>query len=99
EEDIKDLCPRLADDPTFEQTSDFDAEYNCFGHAARERRKWDPSPDTSPSRGGLFWPEGVPLVDSSTYYIQAFATIGYEQVGTPNHEPGYEKIALYVDSD
>lgn len=46
--------------------------------------------------GGVYWPTGNPTV-ALWNFEEAFASIGYEVCSNGDLEPGYEKVALYVD--
>lgn len=97
EDDIKAICPRLEHDRAFRIASPPDSGQNCFGWAAGERKRWDPVPTMAPTRAGVFWPAGVPLLKTVNAFVAAYATIGYEPCPGPEREAGFEKIALYVD--
>ena len=48
---------------------------------------------------GVFWPEGVPRIETLEAFIVAFHTEGYTPCEDGELEEGFEKIALYVDAD
>lgn len=48
---------------------------------------------------GYHWPPGVPKEVTKSAFIEAYRSIGYEVCDGPSLEAGFEKIALYVDSD
>jgi hypothetical protein len=98
EEDILALCPALADDPNFRITSPPNPANNCFGWTAGdENRRWDATPTMAPTRAGLYWPPGIPLLNTISAYMAAYETIGYAECEGPEPEEGMEKIALYVN--
>jgi hypothetical protein len=97
EEEIKAICAGLQTDPHFDITSPEDFGQNCFGFAADEKRRWDPAPIMAPTTAGVFWPAGVPLLNTVSAFRAAYATIGYEPCPDAEVEAGFEKIALYVD--
>jgi hypothetical protein len=100
EEEIKDICPQLERDPHFRIASPVDLGQNCFGFAAGDARRWDPAPVMSPTRAGIYWPPGVPSLNTVNAFIQAYETIGYTQCDDDQYEEGYEKVAVYIsDSD
>jgi hypothetical protein len=98
--DVLAAFPPLANDPHFDLCSDFDRTYNCFAFAVGDTTsRWDPAPTTAPTRAGLYWPDGVPLLYTLSAYLAAFATHGYERCESGEPEPGSEKIALYLGAD
>lgn len=76
-------------------TSPKSQEYNCFAYAAGETDRW-----WQATPGDFFyWPDGVPQEETLAAYIQAYQTLGYKVCDRDDLEPGFEKIALYVDSE
>jgi hypothetical protein len=75
-------------------TSDASDAYNCVAWAVGEtERVWERgSPRPS------FWPGGVAGA-SVRGWMRVFELQGYEVCHTPDREPGYEKIAIYVSRD
>lgn len=75
-------------------TSPESPEYNCIAWAAQDtERWWWPDPfDT------YFWPQGVPRQETVGAFIQACAALGFAPCESDAFEPGFEKIAIYVDS-
>ena len=66
-------------------------DYNCFAWAARDtERWWEPRP-------GYFWPPGVPMQVTLASFMQAYASVGFVPCPDGTVEPGFEKIAIYVD--
>lgn len=47
----------------------------------------------------VYWPQGLPYVETLDNFVQAFQTIGYEVCDNAELEHGYEKVAIYVASD
>jgi hypothetical protein len=73
-------------------TSLEDKNYNCIAWAAEEDdRWWWPTKD-------YYWPPGVTREETIEAFVLAYATIGYEACENAELEPGYQKIAIYVDS-
>ncbi|MHB8634783.1 MAG: DUF7689 domain-containing protein [Thermoplasmatota archaeon] len=74
----------------YRKTSDETRNYNCFAWAAGDNtQRWDtPRP--------FHWPPGVPRNLLVTTFQAMFGGLGYEPCGTPNHEPGFEKVAFYT---
>lgn len=87
---LESLFPDLAD-WGYVVTSDIDYEYNCIAWAAGDKtQQWWPS-----EHG--YWPEGVAREMTVEAFIGAYATLGYASCDSDDHEPGYEKIAIYAD--
>jgi hypothetical protein len=90
--DLERLFPRLQG-ANYQITSPKEARYNCIAWAAGDtERWWEPSEK-------YYWPPGIPLCDSLDSYVQAFATLGYSPCSGDASEPGFEKIAIFVDSN
>lgn len=67
--------------------------YNCIAWAAGcTTLFWWPD-----DKG--FWPKGVPLEETLTAFLAAFATLGYEECPDGFLEEGIEKVVLYVKHD
>lgn len=67
-------------------------DYNCIGFAAGDEHNWWwPDPD-----GDGFWPiqERDETLDC---FERAFRTLGFLRCSDPSLEPGFEKVAVYVD--
>jgi len=65
--------------------------YNCFAWAAEEtHRRWDPYV--------YHWPKGVRRELTMEAFVEAYSTKGYELCDTPDREAGFQKIAIYADS-
>jgi hypothetical protein len=81
-------------------TSPKDPTYNCIAWAAGDDTMWW-EPVSSPTPGGLggyYWPDGLPRKVSFPNYILAFKRQGYRECPDGSLEDGWEKVALYVDS-
>ena len=48
--------------------------------------------------GRYYWPEDVGTDSSLDSWVQKFVHQGYETTGNRDLEPGFEKIAIYVDT-
>lgn len=87
---IEAQCPRLTAEG-YEVTSPASATYNCVAWALGEDdRWWEPVPQ-------YHWPDGVPRDDSLENYVRVFESAGYARCEGAEREPGYEKVAIYVD--
>ncbi len=66
--------------------------YNCIAWAAgADDRRWWPRPS-------YYWP--VPATDESlNSFVEGFRFLGYEICDCPDHEAGFEKVAIYVGKD
>lgn len=74
-------------------TSPETPEYNCIAWAAHDtERWWEPDP-----LGQYYWPAGVSLEITLDTFVRAFATRGFVLCERDQLEPGFEKIAFYVD--
>ncbi len=75
-------------------TSPITKRYNCIAWAAHEDiRCWWPDPLLQ-----YYWPSAVKRVCTVPAFIEAYVTVGYEVCDRSDYEPGYEKIAIYTDS-
>jgi hypothetical protein len=84
-----DDLPYLTPDNHIE-TSKATPLYNCIAWAAGDdRRYWWPC--------GGYWPKGVPREETLEAFVQAFEVSGYELCEDGSLEPGFEKVALYID--
>lgn len=67
--------------------------YNCIAWAAGRTDTW-----WWPDAGGdYFWPTEAAREESVAAFLQVFGRAGYEPCDRRDPEPGFEKIALYVD--
>jgi hypothetical protein len=79
----------------YEVTSEISVEYNCIAFAAGEEdRFWWPR-----SAPHAFWPEGARDEETIEAFVEAYATIGYEQIDDESFDPAHEKVALYLSKD
>lgn len=76
-------------------TSPATPSYNCVAWAANQTDAWwwpDPM-------GQASWPPGIPRLETIEAFVQAFDALGYAPCQTPDLEPGFEKVALYVNTE
>jgi hypothetical protein len=79
----------------YRKTSDATPQYNCLSWAADEsHRRWEPD-----AMAQLYWPSEAPRELTIESFVAAYATRGYEVCESVDAEEGFEKIALYADSD
>ena len=68
--------------------------YNCVAWAVPDSERWwwpDPMQLS-------YWPSAAPREETMEAFIEAFHTLGYTPCSHGASEPGFEKIALFVDS-
>lgn len=77
-------------------TSEETAEYNCIAHAAGKADNWW-WPDDAPA----YWPEGLEKVETLDAFVKAYASVGFAECHNNDSsvEPGFEKVAIYTDSE
>lgn len=79
----------------YRKTSEKNIVYNCIAHAAEvDTLWWWPSDDI-----GVYWPSGAQKEETIDSFVQAYAEIGYKSCDNREIEPGFCKIAIYVDED
>lgn len=82
--------PALKQSP-FELTSPETNVYNCIAWAAGDDQNfWWPT---------AHWPKGVSRKVTRTSFVKAFAKLGYCVCNSSEPEDGFEKVALYEDSN
>ena len=89
---IESIFPGLAA-VGYRVTSPATAEYNCIAWAAEDDTTWW-WPD---SFGDYYWPPQAPRVETVEAFMAAYGTIGYQPCQDASLEPGFEKVAIYVD--
>lgn len=78
------------DDITSPKTPD----YNCAAYAAKvETKPWWPFPSSY-----YDWPLGLPRVNTVENFFRGFERLGFQRCASGDHQKGFEKIAIYVDS-
>jgi hypothetical protein len=79
----------------YQVTSPSTGDYNCIAWAALENdRWWWPDP-----YGICYWPEAAPREETLEAFVRAFSLFGYELSNSFTLESGFEKIAIFIDSD
>jgi hypothetical protein len=93
---IKDRFPNL-DKEVFCAESESEDHYNCIAWAADDcDHWWEPTPDPIDGHWPISWRAYVPEC-----YIEAFKEEKHYEVCATDFslEPGFEKVALYLDAD
>ena len=76
----------------YQITSPQDKKYNCIASAANDNEKfWWPI--------GGYWPPNVPRTETLDAFIRAYSTMGYSPCKNGSREMGFEKVAIYADSN
>lgn len=79
----------------YQITSQETDSYNCIAWAANDNLMWwDPDP-----QGQSFWPDDIPREYTIKAYVRLYQKFGYKKCASRDLEPGYEKVAIYVDRD
>ena len=74
-------------------TSPASPVYNCIAWAAGDDTAWWwPSPQH-------YWPEGTPGEETIASFQALFEQLDYRECATAEPEPGFEKVALFVNAD
>lgn len=76
----------------YSNTSDATGRYNCIAFANDHDRKWW---EAGPFGGRYYWPPGIS--DTLDGWVKMFTDQGYVLTNNRDVEPGFEKIAIYVD--
>src|SRR5919112_2074849 len=83
-------------------TSPHTADYNCIAYAAKDETvPWWPVPESLlaiPGNRFYYWPVKRVYPATVENFYEAFATLGFEPCKSGKREPGYEKVAIYVDA-
>lgn len=92
--ELEDYFPNLAQ-TGYEVTSPRTYDYNCFAWAVEEDDRW-----WSPvSKEDYYWPEGAPTDLTLDSIIQTFGMLGFQPCERADLEPGFQKIAIFVDAN
>lgn len=89
---VKAKFPRLHASGDYEQRSPPDDRYNCIAFAAGETdRWWWPG-----RRSGVYWPPSAPFQKTVLAFVDAYASIGFEECDDGEFEEEYDKVVLYA---
>ena len=92
--EILDLFPALIG-TAWEKTSEPDEQYNCLAWAFGAQDAWWQAERVR----GYYWPPGVSRENTIENWTNIAATHGFELCADAMLEAGWEKVAIYVDSD
>jgi len=73
-------------------TSGATSDYNCFAWAVYYTDRW-----LEPDGPFGFWPAEIPRRLTLNTLTAVYAQDGFERCDSGDHEPGFEKIAIYTD--
>jgi hypothetical protein len=76
-------------------TSQDTPDYNCIAWALEDNSSWW-WPDEMEQQ---YWPPNVKREESLEAFIQVFESFGYQVCETASLEVGFQKVALYADSN
>jgi hypothetical protein len=91
---IESLFPALAG-AGYRITSPATPDYNCIAWAAEDSENWwlpDPF-------GDYFWPPQAVREESTEAFAAAYYSVGYEPCLDAEVEMGFEKIAIYINTN
>ena len=92
------MFPNLTDNDRWRIKSPFDKRYNCIAWAAGDiTRRWWPTIFPPVGAPPDYWP--VEREETVECFVRAFATLGYMPCESGDYEFGYQKVAIYADSD
>lgn len=93
--ELQERFPKLRPD-NWERRSKANPRYNCLAFAnGDERHFWTPN-----RYGGMyFWPPNIKREDSAETWEQMFSDAGFERTKNREVEPGFEKVAIYINLD
>jgi hypothetical protein len=95
EEMIQTVFPGLCD-TSWSVTSPASESCNCIAWAAGDAANWWWPDPTDPR---ATWPAGVRWGQEVADFVSALATLGYEITEQKELEAGFERVALFVDTD
>jgi hypothetical protein len=79
----------------YKLTSSDTIDYNCVAWAAEDSQNWW-WPDAQYIH---YWPPNVKREETLEAFQAAYQTLGYEMTQDDNLEEGFQKIAIYTDSN
>jgi hypothetical protein len=78
-----------------EHRSNATPRYNCVAFVNQDDRHWW---EPGKSGGRYYWPPDAIQDWSLDSWIELFTRDGYELSDSADHEPGFEKVAIYIDT-
>jgi hypothetical protein len=94
--DLEENFPELQS-TGYQITSDVNSNYNCIAWALGDTKRWW-WPPLSPFDSLSHWPPNVARTETVESFMRVFSLFGYKTCKTGRIEQGWEKIALYADS-
>jgi hypothetical protein len=82
----------------WDPTSERDGNYNCLAWIFRDKRHWW-WPSAPSAEKPIFWPLSSMDESLTTFRRLLAARGGFERCDGAELEPGWEKVAIYVDAD
>lgn len=76
-------------------TSPATTAYNCIAWAAGDETDWW-WPDMF---GDYYWPEEAPRIETMEAFVAAYGLLGYQPCQNTDLEPGFEKVAIYINAN
>lgn len=96
--EIISIFPNVANDPLFKITSPRDYEYNCIAWSLKRNDVWV-WPALSDESEGFVWFDGINNSEQVDDFVKAYEKHGFQLCNDSLPEPGYTKIALYIDAN
>ena len=88
---IESLFPQLT---SYNIISPIDDKYNCIAFAADDNTKW------WWPRTPYYWPGDIPEREDLDSFVACYRSLGYKECRlNSKFEKGYEKVAIFVDSN
>lgn len=90
--------PRL-NSGNYEKTSQRSRYYNCVAWAAGIDNKqiWPGGGEGYEEEPAICWPEGIPNEERVESFVAYFSGLDYAECNGPELEPGFLKIAIFVN--
>jgi hypothetical protein len=92
--DVAEVVPTLVGH--YRKTSAATIQYNCLAWALGITWAWFQHDERT---AGYYWPPGIKREWTFTAIREIFSLHGYDQETNAQLEPGWDKVAFYLDSD
>jgi len=90
-DDIESIFPNLIIDG-YEITSPEAPDYNCIAYSVGDCSRW-----WWPDQFGIcYWPQNSSRKESVEAFLEVYNSLGFVECDSPEPQPGFEKIALFV---